>query len=103
MATGTYTREYKLFRRNFSDLAEGIGQAVEIFADKVFAENLITSSNAADAKNSTINSHLRASNLLHILLTRIKWNSDRFYVIRRVLESMPALKDTASMLHLEVN
>ena len=99
MASGTLTKEYKLFHSYIADLATAAQNAVEELATRALARGLIAQDKAADAKSPYLNPYTRASNLLQILLTRVELKSRDFYTVCEIFRSIPTLKDMADKLN----
>ena len=96
---GQNTAEYQRFKSNFETLCKGISQDVEGVAVKAFQNNLLGTSNVADAKNDRAkNAHDRASDLAILLLTRIEVRRGDFYVILDILKSIPTLGHLVRLL-----
>ena len=95
------SREYECFHSNLNDLVEAAGPVVERLADQALTAGLISHLEAQDAHNDLEISYKKASSLLGILLTRVKQRSEDFYVVRRILESIPELQHTADLLQLK--
>lgn len=96
--SGTRTPEYAAFLANFSTLTEGITQSLTEFATKVFQKALISSNNLSEAKNRHNSEYGRASDLMLILLRRVEFNTEDFYVILDILRSIPVLDNLVRIL-----
>lgn len=96
--SGTRTPEYAAFLANFSTLTEGITQSLTEFATKVFQKALISSNNLSEAKNWHNSEYGRASDLMLILLRRVEFNTEDFYVILDILRSIPVLDNLVRIL-----
>lgn len=96
--SGTRTPEYAAFLANFSTLTEGITQSLTEFATKVFQKALISSNNLSEAKNWHNSEYGRASDLMLILLRRVEFNTEDFYVILDILRGIPVLDNLVRIL-----
>ena len=95
----TLSSEYDFFLSVMPTLSIAVAPALSQFAIKALAKHLITKGNCSDAINERNSAENRVSSLLLILLGRIEGNSDEFYVIMEILQSIPMLKQTVESLH----
>ena len=101
MDNSSTNSEYEIFQKNLYDISLGISADLGEFATRALANNLIGTDKLAETLDSPKTTETATKLLLHIL-PKIKHNQSEFYIIRGILQSMPACKTVVNMLQLQV-